>query len=88
METGDERMKPIWMNGYWDVAQDEAVKGRMLYTPHDILQAKIRMAFQMWWMSVPRRKDGKPDMRYRVSKAKTATSYTTYLKEKGLVTYD
>ena len=81
-------MKPIWMNSYWDAAQDEAVKGRMLHTPHDILQAKIRMAFQMWWMSVPRRKDGNPDMRYNVSKDKLATSYTAYLAEKGLVKYD
>ena len=88
METGDRRMKPIWMDGYWDAAQNEAVEGRMLYTPHDILQAKIRMAFQMWWMSVPRRKDGKPDKRYKVSKDKTSTSYTAYLKEKGIVKYD
>ena len=81
-------MKPIWMNSYWDAAQEQVVKGRMLYTPHDILQAKIRMAFQIWWMYTPRRKDGMPDRRYKVSSDKEARSFTVYLKNKGLVKYD
>jgi len=81
-------MKPIYMEGYWNVATKEMVEGRTLYTPHDILRAKMEMAFQLWWLSVPRTKDGKPDMRYKESKDKKSISYTTYLKEKGIVTYD
>ncbi len=88
METGDGRMKPIWMDSYYDKAQDVMIEGRMLYTPHDIKQAKIRLAFQLWWMSVPRRKDGKPDRRYRVVKDEKWISFTAYLSEKGIVKYD
>jgi len=63
-----KKFKPIWMESWWDTKSNEKVKGRMIYTWDEYDEVRARLYFQVLWVSIPRRKDGQPDMRYGVNK--------------------
>jgi|TARA_Y100000310_G_C20662418_1_gene805506 hypothetical protein len=59
---------PIFVPAWWDAMMDIEIPATVLYTWEALFYEKMDAKHQIWWLSVPRRKDGEPDMRYRVNK--------------------
>ena len=59
---------PIFIPSRWDAIMDIEIPSTVLYTWEELYFEKEDAEHQAWWLSVPRRKDGGPDMRYRVNK--------------------
>ena len=60
--------KPMHISGNWDVISKRYRQARTIYTWEE-LDAEIYYAkVQVAWLTCPRRKDGFPDMRYKVNR--------------------
>jgi len=61
--------KPMFISGNWDVISKRYRQARTIYTWEE-LDAEIYYAkVQVAWQTCPRRKDGFPDMRYKVNRS-------------------
>ena len=63
--------RPMFISGNWDVVSKRYRHSRIVYTWEE-LDAEIYYAkVQVAWLSCPRRRDGFPDMRFKVNKSMT-----------------
>jgi hypothetical protein len=62
-----KKFNKIWMRSWWDTKTNEKIEGRMIYSWDEYDDMRAKLYYQVWWVSIPRRKDGQADMRYRVN---------------------
>ena len=62
-----KKFNPIWMRSWWNTKTNEKIEGRMIGSWDEFDEVRSRLYYQVWWVSIPRRKDGQPDMRYKVN---------------------